>query len=544
MQQKILITMVLMIMVFNTKLFGEIGQGYSPIKPLTTLIELTLVSPNGGENFYYGSTDTIKWTSANIANVKLEYTTNNGANWTTIIASTPAIAQSYLWLIPNTLSNQCRVRVINLENLLQSDASELTFSIIKVNAPKIVSFTFKNDYFAKDIQFDYILTDLDPNDTLALRLYYNVGGGWKEGKLNDELRKITPNNYSGAGRWISYNDLKGINKNVSINIIVLDKFGVTDTIIKAIDSLINLTGDIDYSEKSRVGVEFYDIAPFIDAWKTTGQIDNIGPTSGVPPNLVPSTLPEEQIINFEDMGIFSVMWHWTAANLNMTENNILDLSKANNTGTISFDVIKKESGSSLAITTNEKIRGIKILLEYPAGSHKNIKAFSGNGEGSSVIFSTPKSYGFEVNIVKWEKSNFLPGEEVCKLEFDRQTVPLQNILLKYETIDSLNKKSFTGTESIFFNETQEYPNKYELFQNYPNPFNMSTNLSYSIAEDGFVQIRLFDILGNEVAVIVDKFQAAGHYSLNISAEHLTTGVYLCKLNSSDHVSTIKLILLK
>jgi len=123
-----------MVLALNAKLFGDIGQGYSLIKPLSTIANISLLKPNGGELFYVGATDTIKWSSTNIANVKIELTTNNGTNWLTIIESTPASTGSYLWEIPNTPSLNCKVRVSDAGSPSINADSDSLFTIMPVNA--------------------------------------------------------------------------------------------------------------------------------------------------------------------------------------------------------------------------------------------------------------------------------------------------------------------------------------------------------------------------------------------------------------------------
>ncbi|MBX2977036.1 MAG: VCBS repeat-containing protein, partial [Ignavibacteriaceae bacterium] len=135
MQKRVLITLVLIVIALNPQIFGEIGQGYSPIKPLSTIANISLLKPNGGEMFYVGATDTIKWSSTNIANVKIEYTTNNGTNWTTIIESTSAIAGGYAWTIPDILSANCKVRISNASDSSIADTSEAVFTIVELQIP-------------------------------------------------------------------------------------------------------------------------------------------------------------------------------------------------------------------------------------------------------------------------------------------------------------------------------------------------------------------------------------------------------------------------
>jgi len=94
------------------------------------LPQISVLKPNGGENFIVGKTDTIKWSSANVVNVKLEYSTDNGSNWISILASTPAAAGSFVWTIPNTPSANCKIRISDASNIAVPDLSDNVFSII------------------------------------------------------------------------------------------------------------------------------------------------------------------------------------------------------------------------------------------------------------------------------------------------------------------------------------------------------------------------------------------------------------------------------
>ncbi len=88
------------------------------------------------------------------------------------------------------------------------------------------------------------------------------------------------------------------------------------------------------------------------------------------------------------------------------------------------------------------------------------------------------------------------------------------------------------------------PSKFELSQNYPNPFNPTTNIKYTISTSGFVSLKVYNILGQEVANLVLGFQNAGSYSTNFNALNLASGVYLYKLQEGSNVVTKKMMLLK
>ncbi|MBT8391613.1 MAG: T9SS type A sorting domain-containing protein, partial [Ignavibacteriaceae bacterium] len=87
-------------------------------------------------------------------------------------------------------------------------------------------------------------------------------------------------------------------------------------------------------------------------------------------------------------------------------------------------------------------------------------------------------------------------------------------------------------------------NKYLLEQNYPNPFNPSTIISYQIPEDSFVSLTVFDVLGNEVASLVNENKQSGSYEVMFNASTLPSGVYFYTLAAGEFVGTKKMLLIK
>ena len=97
-------------------------------------------------------------------------------------------------------------------------------------------------------------------------------------------------------------------------------------------------------------------------------------------------------------------------------------------------------------------------------------------------------------------------------------------------------------------DEQSIPMKFFLKQNYPNPFNPSTNIRFHIAERGFVSLKVFDALGNEVATLVTEEKLAGEYEVEFnpsSIKHLpSSGVYFYQLKAGSFIQTKKMLLLK
>jgi len=88
------------------------------------------------------------------------------------------------------------------------------------------------------------------------------------------------------------------------------------------------------------------------------------------------------------------------------------------------------------------------------------------------------------------------------------------------------------------------PNKFELSQNYPNPFNPSTNISYALPNDEFVNLTVYNILGKTITTLVNEQKLAGSYNVSFNASELPSGVYFYKLIAGNYVSIKKMILLK
>ncbi|MFA6467815.1 MAG: T9SS type A sorting domain-containing protein [Bacteroidota bacterium] len=89
-----------------------------------------------------------------------------------------------------------------------------------------------------------------------------------------------------------------------------------------------------------------------------------------------------------------------------------------------------------------------------------------------------------------------------------------------------------------------FPREYALEQNFPNPFNPSTQLQYTVAKEGHVTLKVYDLLGREVAALVNEVKQAGRYSTQWNATGLSSGVYLYKIESGSFVATKKMILMK
>lgn len=127
--------------------------------------------------------------------------------------------------------------------------------------------------------------------------------------------------------------------------------------------------------------------------------------------------------------------------------------------------------------------------------------------------------------------------------------------------DSLSVVVFiqsTSTKTVYQSETISYndlsvtavnnetatPTEFALLQNYPNPFNPQTNIKFQIKQPGFTTLKVYNVLGNEVASLINDNLSAGSYEINFNASQLSSGVYFYTLTSGNSKQTNKMILLR
>lgn len=92
--------------------------------------------------------------------------------------------------------------------------------------------------------------------------------------------------------------------------------------------------------------------------------------------------------------------------------------------------------------------------------------------------------------------------------------------------------------------TNGLPKMFRLEQNYPNPFNPTTNIVYDVPEQSHVTMTVLDVLGRQVAVVIDELQPAGRYKAVFDASALTSGTYFYRLTAGSYVQSRKLLLLR
>ena len=141
----------------------------------------------------------------------------------------------------------------------------------------------------------------------------------------------------------------------------------------------------------------------------------------------------------------------------------------------------------------------------------------------------------------------------AQISYFDQSVP-DKATIYITLIDSFFNLQSAGTiallDDIYFDQPTDVKDQesfnlsYSLSQNYPNPFNPSTKISWQLPSGCWQTLKVYDVLGNEIAVLVDEYKPAGSYETEWNIANLPSGVYIYQLRAGDFVQTKKMVLLR
>ena len=168
---------------------------------------------------------------------------------------------------------------------------------------------------------------------------------------------------------------------------------------------------------------------------------------------------------------------------------------------------------------------------------------TGRSDGLSYDYATIKynSTGDENWVVRYSNGGSgSSSDEASSLYVDT----LSNVYVTgMSALDYVTVKYVQAPTSVD-NASSDIPDRFTLEQNYPNPFNPSTSIQYALGSMQYVSLKIYDVLGNEVATLVNEEKSAGDYEINYNALQLSSGIYFYKLQAGSFVETKKMILTK
>jgi len=501
-----------------------------------------------------GTNQLIEWFVENVSAVNLFYSSDGGTVWNEVALNIPSTTRSHNWVVPQLNSKNCRIKVVSSVNPDLSNSSAGYFTIYTYSE----SISLVNTWQFGDIKEinNYRLVSMPGNTTENL---VNVISGkhieewnayWDNG--NDvnyqvqydgsEIFKFQP----GKGFWVLSKNPINLNKqlaavtidstlifNVSVHRgwnIIGNPFAksLNWSEIRSINSLPQnrliyywdgkwnfptqmepFKGYYFFNEDNRSNLKFvYPVEASLAKTGIENQFQNI--TDGIS-------------ISFGDNEIFAVFNETATMGLDTNDYLLPGITFSN------------KNLSFLRDTEDGKKRQLFIESQPmdSLGNSFRIRATNTSGEaghlqinprvdlGSNNIYLLDEKYQEFIDVRSKDKFTITPQEES-----------------RYYTL-------LVGSDGFIKSVKTKYlPTEYILYQNYPNPFNPETSIKYALPEDSQVQIKLYDILGNEVITLFEGEEPAGVHTRTFDLSSFASGVYLYRLETRNKSFVKKMVLLK
>jgi hypothetical protein len=200
----------------------------------------------------------------------------------------------------------------------------------------------------------------------------------------------------------------------------------------------------------------------------------------------------------------------------------------------------------------DSARGYTMIKGSVVLSANTVTPFSG-----AMVFASYENGGIVGYTVTDSRGEFIIDGLAPRLYTVSADVPGYTLLSSAETSPSYDAWSNALAGTVFLSlspatfgassvhtATKTLPTEYSLEQNYPNPFNPTTRILYTVPMSGWVSLRVYNILGQVVATLVDVYQNAGAYDVQFNAPTLSSGVYIYRIESGSFVAVKKMLLLK
>lgn len=204
------------------------------------------------------------------------------------------------------------------------------------------------------------------------------------------------------------------------------------------------------------------------------------------------------------------------------------------------------SGSNLGNTTIERYHSARS----GAGNSGVLRAYNIQPANNSGLNATLRFYYDESELNGIPEGNLIlfksPDGSDNSWTLIGGTVNTSDNYVEIGGVNNFSYWTLSGTNNPLPVENEEpgIPTRFNLYQNYPNPFNPTTNIKFDIPEASFVNVSIFNILGEKVAEIVNEYLIAGSYKLSFGAEKLSAGIYLYKITAGNFNFTRKMTLVK
>ncbi len=216
--------------------------------------------------------------------------------------------------------------------------------------------------------------------------------------------------------------------------------------------------------------------------------------------------------------------------------------------------IRLESGSAILSIATIRFNYDTTRLSFPTKPvlNKDYEIYNFNSPTYSATVTHPSSAIISVNLFS------MSGNTITTDTVDVTTISFKKLAsFDSATIYPVMVQIFSPSNSTQWaigtwkdyhptaiKNIPNVPEKFQLMQNYPNPFNPSTTIEYQISSNSLVTLKIYNVLGQEVATLVDKMESPGNYSVRFNADKLASGTYFYRLQTGEFAQTKKMLLIK
>ncbi|MDP2207478.1 MAG: T9SS type A sorting domain-containing protein, partial [Bacteroidota bacterium] len=564
---------------------------------------ITLTAPNGGEVWDVDSVKNITWNSANLTGkVRIDITRDNAVTFETLFAETDNDG-SEPWNITAPATTQAKIRITSIDVPSLTDLSDATFTI---KVPYLtLSFPVGNEGLIVDSNYNITWTSHLAADNIKVELSRDGGLTYDalfESTPNDGIESWTVNEPLTHQARIKISEIApepvkfATSSNFTIGIMDSVQFeenwniaSIPMKIAESRKTFLLSGGGPAFKYFPTSGYAVGDLLSFFEGFWIKYPFPVYQKFIGVP-------VEEDSINVYAGWNLVGNLSYPLSVNdISTDPPSIISAGIFGFSGRYSQpDSLRPGKGYWVKVSENGTLklkRGAgysKVnMITETVGKFNSIIFKDASGKSQTLYFSDDRADEVNLNLFELPPMPPQPSFDVRfsthrlfelfnQSQTDRKRIELQSltypISIGWNIVQDNSKYHLTsgstiladmkGSGSTVVNDESEnaitlkrlnsfepqLPTETGLSQNYPNPFNPTTNISYQISEAVHVRLSVFDVLGREVALIVDQPQEAGFYSVPFNSStiknNLPSGIYYYKLNAGVKVFINKMLLLK
>ncbi len=198
---------------------------------------------------------------------------------------------------------------------------------------------------------------------------------------------------------------------------------------------------------------------------------------------------------------------------------------------ISYGNVNNLTGSAFSIRL---IRTVNLHSPNWASAICDIQNCYGAGTDTAWTLYPPGNNEITIHFYDTVYIPGIQGHGTVTIRAERISNPSENYSVTFKA----------STFPVSIKQISEVVNSFKLYQNYPNPFNPATKIGFAVPKTDYVDLRVYDILGREVKVLLSQLLNTGEYEIEFDAHNLASGMYYYRLQSGDNISVKKMTLVK